>query len=142
MMRYIFYIFVILGILGCSFDEGYDYKIQQLQHKVLSYDELPEELNEYLLFVAHRDTSIYDLAFVNPADSSRFCFKRVKSKLVSSWYAYYKLIDSDKNIIYRIEQGEPSPYIIYNNKLYVPDKFNILFIGDVDQAKYTEYELK
>ena len=131
-----------MGIIGCSSDEGYDYTIKQLQHKELSYNELPKEVHEYLSFVAHCDTSIYDLAFVNPADSSRFCFKRVLSKLVSSWYDYYKLIDSDKNIIYRIEQGEPSPYIIYNNKLYVPDKFNVLFIGDIDQAKYTEYELK
>ena len=142
MKRYIVSIFVLLDILGCSFDEGYDYKIKQLQHKVLSYNELPEEVHEYLLFVAHCDTSINDLAFVNPADSSRFCFKIVKSKLVSSWIAYYKLIDSYKNIIYRIEQGEPSPYIVYNNKLYIPDKFNVLFIGDVDKAKYTEYELK
>ena len=46
------------------------------------------------------------------------------------------------NIIYRIEQGEPSPYIIYDNKLYIPDRFNTLYMGDVDQARYTEYELK
>ena len=33
-------------------------------------------------------------------------------------------------------------YIIFDNKLYIPDRFNTLYIGDVDQARYTEYELK
>lgn len=141
-MKYFYYLFVILSIVCCSFDYRYDYKIKQLQHQDLSYNELPKEVNDYLSFIAQCDTYIYDLAFVNPADSSRFRFKVIKSVLVDSWIAYYKIIDTDKNLVYRIEQGVPSPYIIFNNKLYVTDKFNVLYIGDVDQTKYTEYELK
>jgi len=141
MKKYIFYILVISSITSCSWDFGYDYKIKQLQHKDLSYNELPKEVHDYLSWITQCDTSICDLAFVNPADSSRFHFMVVKSIFVDSWIAYYKLIDTDKNIIYRIEQGEPSPYIIFDNKLYIPDRFNTLYIGDVDQVKYTEYEL-
>ena len=142
MKKYIFYILVISSIASCSRDLGYDYKIKQLQHKDLSYNELPKEVHDYLSLITQCDTSLSDLAFVNPADSSRFRFMVVKSIFVDSWIAYYKLIDIDMNIIYRIEQGEPSPYIIYDNKLYIPDRFNTLYMGDVDQARYTEYELK
>lgn len=142
MKKYIFYILVISSIVSCSRGLGYDYKIKQLQHKDLSYNELPKEVHDYLSLITRCDTSLSDLAFVNPVDSSRFRFMVVKSIFVDSWIAYYKLIDIDKNIIYRIEQGEPSPYIIFDNKLYIPDRFNTLYIGDVDQARYTEYELK
>ena len=141
-MKHLLFILLILGITSCSFDNSYDYKINRLPHKELSYDELPKEVNDYLSLITQCDTDIYYLAFVNPADSSRFRIKVVESLFVSTWIAYYKLLDTDKNITYRIERGVPSPYIIYDNKLYIPNEFMVLSIGDVDQIKYKEYELK
>ena len=141
-MKHFLFILLILGIASCSFDNNYDYKINRLPHKELSYDELPKEVNDYLSLITRCDTDINHLAFVNPVDSSRFRIKVVKSLFASSWIEYYKLIDTDKNITYRIERGVPSPYIIFDNKLYIPNEFMALFIGDVEQVKYDEYELK
>lgn len=128
MKRYMYYIFVMLSITSCSFDSNYDYRLSSLNHKELAYKELPDSVRALLYSAAVGHIKRNNLLFVNPSDSSIYHFKVVESIFVSSWTAYCKLIDTDKNIIYRIERGVPLPYIIDSNtnKLYIPTDYIIL----------------
>ncbi len=81
------------------------------------------------------------LLFVNLADTATYSLETVGT-LIGPWVDYEKLIDKQKNISYRINQGVPSPYIVSQKKLYIPDRFDILCGGSVFEAKYTEYQLK
>jgi hypothetical protein len=55
---------------------------------------------------------------------------------------YTKIVDFKNNIVYRIERTTSEPYIIYKNKLYIPDRYNILGREDAKETVYSEYELK
>lgn len=127
-VRYMYYIFVMLSITSCSIDFGYDYRLSSLKKCELKYQDLPDDVRTILYSSAVGMEERNRLLFVNPADSSRYQFKIVESAFVSSWIAYYKLIDTDKNIVYRIEQGVPEPYIIDSktNKLYIPSDYILL----------------
>ena len=111
-MRYMYYIFVMLSITSCSIDFGYDYRLSSLKKCELKYQDLPDDVRTILYSSAVGMEERNRLLFVNPADSSR----------------YHKLIDTDKNIVYRIEQGVPEPYIIDSktNKLYIPSDYILL----------------
>ena len=124
LMKYIFYILFILGITSCS----YDYRLSSLNHRKLTYKELPDSVRMLLYSAALGVIEDNQLLFVNPSDSSVYHYEVVWSIFVSSWVDYCKLIDTDRNIIYRIEQGEPSPYIIDSNanKLYIPSDYIFL----------------
>ena len=171
-MKKLLFVLLILPMASCSFDSGYDYKLSSLKHRELPYKELPDSVKALLYSSAIGNIERDELLFVNSSDSSVFHFKVVESIFVNSWIAYYKLIDADKNIVYRIERGTPSPYVIdgNTNKLYITNDYvflsriNILYDsikkqGVMDsivivesimnpthegicQTKFTEYELK
>ena len=54
-------------------------------------------------------------------------------------FDYIKLIDISNNIVYRIEQGTPLPYILYKDKLYLADDYNIYDVYEF--VHYSEYNL-
>jgi len=63
--------------------------------------------------------------------------------LIGPWVSYVKLINIKNNTSYKIDQGVPSPYIIFENKLYVPDRYNIFTtLDDLNSLEFTRYELK
>lgn len=83
------------------------------------------------------------ILFVNESDSSNFKAERVGTIVgPESWISYVKLTDVKNNIVYKIDRNVPTPYIIYKNKLYIPDRYNVLCSDDAKEAIYSEYELK
>lgn len=133
-----FAIILLAVVFGsCS---SYDYRITSLEQKRLKFDELPLEVKKYL---SNRPKcEDYDmLLFVDLADTANYREETIGT-LIGPWVDYEKIIDKQKNISYRINQGVPSPYIIFKNKLYIPDRYNILCGESVLEARYTEYKLK
>lgn len=62
---------------------------------------------------------------------------------IGPWVSHEKLINIKTNVSYKIDQGVPSPYIIYENKLYVPSKYNMFTtIDDLYTLGFTQYDLK
>jgi len=136
MRKIILFIFTFI-FCSCNFNE---YKITRLEHKRLKFDELPSEVQKYLSNRPKCEDNNM-LLFVNLADTATYSLETVGT-LIGPWVDYEKLIDKQKNISYRINQGVPSPYIVSQKKLYIPDRFDILCGGSVFEAKYTEYQLK
>jgi hypothetical protein len=134
---------VLIIVLLLSFScKSYDYKITSLEQKNLKYDELPIEVKKYLSNPPDPIGDSYKmLIMVNANDSTNFSLETITT-WYGPWVDYEKLKDKQKNKSYRINQGVPSPYIIFKNKLYIPDRFNILGSKSVFKAIYTEYQLK
>lgn len=139
-MKKIATISIIVFFCSCGFS---DYKISKLEQKHLNFNELPYEIRNYLTNPPNPIIDSYSLfVIIELSDSIRYSEETV-SFLTSSWISYYKLIDKQKNITYRIERDAPIPFIIFKNKLYGADRYDILGLNqNTIQAKYTEYQLK
>ena len=134
---------VLIIVLLLSFScKSFDYKITSLEQKTLKFDELPFEVKEYLSNPPDPIGDSYKmLILINKNDSTNFSIETVTT-WYGPWVDYEKLKDIQKDISYRINQGVPSPYIVFRNKLYIPDRYNILGSKSVFEAIYTEYQLR
>lgn len=129
---------VVFFLVGCiGFD--YDHRISFMSSKDLRFTELPVDVQNCLLkYASDPDLYIPHLLVVNNADSTRF---RLEVKKIGPWIDYMKVIDSQKNIAYRIERTIPFPYIIYKDKLYLADEYNFMTLY-LKETTYSQYELK
>ena len=136
-------VIVLIIVLLLSFScKSIDYKITSLEQKTLKFDQLPFEIKEYLSNPPDPIGDSYKiLILININDSTNFSLETITT-WYGPWVDYEKLKDKQKDISYRINQGVPSPYIVFRNKLYIPDRYNILGSKSVFEAIYTEYQLK
>lgn len=134
-------------ITSCS----YDYRLSSLKHRELTYSELPDSVRTLLFTMAGnmRDKELlffnHGLLFVNPSDSSVYRFEMVSYKLAPWITAYRQLIDTENDIIYRIDNEEDGPpYIVDSNtkNIYVPRGYYSIIDEGIYKTKYIEYELK
>lgn len=137
---------------GCS---SYDYRLKDLKQGSMRFEGLPKAVRqclsdfppEYLLEETNDSTGtwMYDdaLVFVNPQDTANYEAVTVFNRFVHSWVDYTLLIDRRNNLSYRIDQGVPIPYIIYEHRVFIPNEYNVLGIeASFKSAVYTEYQLK
>ena len=134
-MKHLLFISVFL-LVSCTF---YDYKIENMPCKELSYKELPPHVQEYL----SSEPSCFgrELMFVDANDSATYRIESVPT-VIGPWNSCYKLINVKKNIVYRVEQGTSFPLIIDKDKMYIPDVFVYFVYDDYKSARYSEYELR
>lgn len=121
-----------------------DFKITELKHYKLKFSDLPVTIREFLIQLPEFDKgNPSSLIVVNSREADRYVSEVIFNKWVSSWVDYVKLVDTRSKISYRINQGVPDPYIVFDNKLYIPDRFNILTtVDDLSKVEFTCYVLK
>jgi hypothetical protein len=134
-MRYLLVLIGVFFLVGCT---GYDYRIDKMPSRSLSYKQLPERVQKTLVdwsrhLIEERNGL---LLLCDDNDSNKYQTKDVP--FIVGIY-YIKLIDTSNNTVYRIEQGTPLPYILYKDKLYIADDFNFYF--GYDSIHYSEYNL-
>lgn len=128
---------VVFFLVGCiGFD--YDYRISLKSCKELRYSELPIKVQKYLIGKDMDSYAGFEMMLVIDNNKDRYRDEAVET---GPWIAYMKVVDTQKNIVYRIETSTPSPYIIYNEKLYIPNKYNLRSYN-CREMMYYEYELK
>ena len=133
MMKYLLFIGVFI-LVGCV---DYDYKINKMPNRTLSYNQLPKEVQRKLVdFSCHLIEEKNRMLLCDNNDSNKYQTEEIPFIVGID---YIKLIDTSNNLVYRIEQGTPLPYIIYKDKLYLADDYNI---SDVyESVHYSEYDL-
>ena len=105
--------------------------------RTLSYNQLPKEVQRKLVdFSCHLIEEKNRILLCDNNDSNRYRCEEIPFIVGID---YIKLIDTSNNLVYRIEQGTPLPYIIYKDKLYLADDYNIYM--KYKSVKYFEYEL-
>ena len=133
-MKYLLFIGVFF-LVGCV---DYDYKINKMPNRTLSYNQLPKEVQRKLVdFSCHLIEEKNRMLLCDNNDSNKYQTEEIPFIVGID---YIKLIDTSNNLVYRIEQGTPLPYIIYKDKLYLADDYNIYM--KYKSVQYSEYELK
>lgn len=135
---------IIVSMFVFSSCSNYDFKITELKHEKLNFVELPVAVKEFLIQPPEFDNeNPSPLMIINPQETNRYVSEVIFNKWVSSWVDYVKLIDTKNKISYKINQGVPDPYILFDNRLYIPDRFNILTtVDDMNKVEFTCYILK
>ena len=134
--KFVIFLSLVFFLTSCI---DYDYRISDLPCKKLTFNELPVKLQERLSAYPS-DTALYKtgIMLLEYKDCIRF-YDEVKK--IGPWIAYVKIIDANRNITYRIERICPPPYIIFNDRLYIPDEYNVLPLHN-KKIFFSEYELK
>ena len=133
MMKYLLFIGVFI-LVGCV---DYDYKINKMPNRTLSYNQLPKEVQRKLVdFSCHLIEEKNRMLLCDNNDSNKYQTEEIPFIVGID---YIKLIDTSNNLVYRIEQGPTLPYIIYKDKLYLADDYNIYDV--YESVHYSEYDL-
>jgi len=146
-MRTIVISMIFLTLLcSCSINS---YNISDLESKTIDYSDLPTEIQRFISKPSdkHKQFTSEGLYIgIKPMiclDSCDFSFETVRSLFVKAWVDYYKMIDLKNGKSYKIDYGNPQPFIVFNNTLYIPQEYNIC-IGTLDTTnlKFIAYKLK
>lgn len=137
MKKILSFILMIITLVGCS----YDYNINKLAQEKLEYSRLPLKLQKFMYSIPEYNPYQKDILIVDSIDVNRYHVEEIKT-IVGPWIAFFVLLDDKKENTYRIDRELATPYIIYADKLYIPDRYNIFCEEDFRNAIYTVYQLK
>ena len=139
-MRNLLIIFSILFFNSCR---NFDFKISELKYEKLKFSDLPVAVKEFLLQPPDfNNENPSSLVLINSKESDRYVLEIVNTR-VGPWVDYMKLIDTTKKVSYKINQGVPNPFFVYENKLYIPNRYNIVVVNkNIEQVEFTCYVLK
>lgn len=137
-MKYWNFLIIVILFSSCNRQN-----INTLKSEKVKYKDLPIEIVKCIKnpndFQEERNSMLIELPKGRDAD---YKVENVKT-LIGPWVSYVKLINIKKDIYYKIDQEVPSPYIVFENKLYVPDRYNIFTtVDDLESLEFTRYELK
>jgi hypothetical protein len=137
-MRYWKFLVIAILVISCG-----NRNINTLNHKKIKFEDLPIEVSQYLRNPTDYQNDIQTMLLELPKEKEKNYRLETVKTLTGPWVAYEKLINTKENISYRIDRGVPSPYIVFENKLYVSDRYNIFTtVDDIDSVEFTQYDLK
>lgn len=118
------------------------HNIDHLEHTVITFKELPSEVQHYLKNPTDAKLAINSMILEIPISNKPHYKLETVNTWTGPWVDHSKIIEIKTNQYFEIDQGVPSPYIIFNNKLYIPNRFNIFTTkGDISKVKFTKYNL-
>ncbi len=137
-MKYWNFLIIVMFFSSCN-----GQNISTLKHEKVKFKDLPIEIVKCIKnpndFQEERNNMLIELPKGKNVD---YKVENVKT-WIGPWVSYVKLIDIKNNTSYKIDRGVPSPYIVFENKLYVPDRYNIFTtVDDLNSIEFTRYELK
>ncbi len=131
---------MLLGLGGCNKSS---YELSSLKHYKVDFNVLPKDVIMYLKNPNEYETDFQNMLVELPKNKKSNYSLETVNTFIGPWVSYEKLIDKEKNIFYKIKQGVPDPYIVFENKLYIPDRFNIFTtVDDLNKVEFTCYILK
>jgi hypothetical protein len=117
--------------------------IEKLTNEKVKFNDLPLEIKEYLKNPTDMQSEIHSMLLELPKRKEPNYRLQTVNTWIGPWVNHEKLINIHKDISYEIDQGVPSPYIVYQDKLYIPDRYNIFTtVDDLSTLVFTRYDLK
>jgi hypothetical protein len=134
------WIFLVIVILFSSCNGQ---NISTLKHEKVKFKDLPFEIINCIKnpndFQEERNNMLIELP---KGTNPEYRVENVKT-WTGPWVSYVKLIDIKTNVYYKIDQGVPNPYFIFENKLYIADRYGIFTsVKDYPTLEFTCYTLK
>lgn len=136
-MRYWYILVIVLLFSRCSVQN-----VSTLKHEKVKFKDLPLEIINCIKnpndFQEERNSILIELP---KGRDPEYKVENVKT-WIGPWVAYVKLIDIKTDVSYKIDQGVPNPYFVFENKLYIADRFGIFTsVKDLSKLEYTCYTL-
>lgn len=137
-MKYWNFLIVVILFSSCN-----GQNINTLKHEKVKFKDLPVEITHYLRNPDdYHDDLQYSLIELPRGKENNYRLETVKT-WIGPWVSHKKLINIKNSTSYKIDQGVPRPYIVFENKLYIPDRYNIFTtVDDLNSLEFTRYELK
>lgn len=137
-MKYWTLLIIVMLFSSCN-----NRNINTLKSEKVKFKDLPVEITHYLRNPDdYHDDILYMLIELPKGEEDNYRIETVKT-WTGPWESHKKLIDIKNGISYKIDQGVPRPYIVFENKLYIPDRYNIFTtVDDLNSVEFTRYELK
>jgi hypothetical protein len=139
-MRNVFILIMVFVFNSCG---NYDFQVASLKQIRIKFENLPQRVKNFYVDPSEfgkNNASLIKFACLDELDN--YSLETVGT-WIGPWVAYYKLIDNSRNVSYRIDQGTPIPYVVYENNLYLTDSFNIFItVKDIKKIEFTRYTLK
>ncbi|MBT0813140.1 hypothetical protein KIH41_17765 [Litoribacter ruber] len=137
-MKYWIFFVIVISLSSC-----FDSNINTLEHERVKFKNLPNEVIHYLRNPDdYHDGILYMLIELPKGKKNNYRLETVKT-WIGPWESHKKLINIKTNVYYKIDQGVPRPYIVFENNLYVPDRYNIFTtVDDLNSLEFIRYELK
>lgn len=137
-MRY--WNFLIIALLFCSCNGQ---NINTLKSEKVKFKDLPVEITQYLKNPTEVQNDMPTILLELPEGKEKNYRLETVKTWIGPWVSYQKLINNKKNISYKIDREVPDPYIVFENKLYIPDRYNIFTtVDDLESLEFIRYELK
>lgn len=137
-MRYWIVFIITLLFCGCN-----GQNINALKSEKVNFKDLPEEITNYLKNPTNLQDDIQTMLLELPKGKEKEYKLETVKTWIGPWVSHERLINIKNNTFYKIDQGVPSPYIIFENKLYISDRYNIFTtVEDLNSIEFTRYELK
>lgn len=112
-------------------------EINSLENKIVQFDELPPIVADMF-----RNTKKYrEKGFddnLMTLDSANIY--RLEASETGPWTDYYVIIKNEREK-FKIPYGKAFPFVIHDNELFIPDRFNIANTETAEKAKYERYRL-
>lgn len=132
--------FLLSTIFFISCDK---HNIDELKNEKVKFEDLPVEISTYLKNPTEAQSDIQSMLLELPkGEEPKYKLETINT-WIGPWVDYTKLIDLERNIYYKIDQGVPSPYIVFNGELYIPNEYNIFTtVEDLRTLEFDRYKLK
>jgi hypothetical protein len=108
-----------------------------LDKQKVHFNELPLAVQDTLIALSEQRNRSLDFIFLEK--ESKYDTKMLKS---GPFIDGYILTDKEREKKYKINNGTPFPYILYNNILYLPLEFNVLYMDGIRNEMFMKYTLK
>ena len=137
-------VLIVIGIilLFTVFRSWTSRNIDHLEHETIAFENLPTEVQQYLENPTDVRSDVQSRILELPKNKKpQYKLETVKT-LIGPWVDHEKLINIQTERYYEIDQGVPSPYIVYENNLYIPNTYNIFTtVNDLKTVKFKRYYL-
>jgi hypothetical protein len=139
-MRNLIFILLMYVFSSCN---DCNYKITELVKARVKFIDLPQRVQNF-----YQNSSEFGqdnpslIKFACLDTDSNFTLETIET-WYGPWVDYYELIDQAKQLSYRIDQGTPIPFVVYENKLYLVDKFNMFTnLKEYSSLEFSRYDLR
>jgi hypothetical protein len=135
MIKKIIFIIIAMSIIWIFFFRKKGYDINWLKHNTETYEQIPFEVQNILdNQKKYQKSEFYDGLF----DVSNKGWK-IREFEIGPW-SDYTLIYNEKDK-FKITDRLPIPYIIFNDKLYLPIQYNVYNKKKAEKSFYEVYDL-
>jgi hypothetical protein len=113
-------------------------EIKKLQSKIVDFRELPPVVADIFRNTKKYRTPGQDGSLLTTDSINDFRFEVSET---GPWTDYYIIIKNDKKK-FKVPYGKPFPFVIHDNELFIPDRFNVANTQSAEEAMDERYRLE